>query len=79
MIIKFSCACGNTSPSRAKEYDGSLGYEAIVCLDCGRYSDHSGEHEADKWSLDFCDVKKSLANRVIENRRCGQWPLVTIS
>jgi hypothetical protein len=31
MIIAFKCNCGNTDPKKAKFYDGSLGYEAIIC------------------------------------------------
>lgn len=53
MITKFDCTCGNTDPRKAKYYDGALGYEAIVCTVCGRYSDHTGEHPADDWSKTF--------------------------
>ena len=50
MITKMSCACGNTDVTKAKHYHGCLGYEAIVCTCCGRYSDHIGEHAKDDWS-----------------------------
>ena len=50
-VLKFSCACGNRDPGKVIEHDGALGYEAIVCKVCGRYSDHVGKHEADEWSL----------------------------
>jgi hypothetical protein len=53
MIIEFSCKCGADSPHDAIEYDGALGYEAIVCKRCARYCDWMGEHEADEWSRDF--------------------------
>ena len=57
MIIKFECSkCGNKSPQRAKYYDGALGYEAIVCLNCGTYYDHTGMHEADDWSKRFVGI-----------------------
>jgi len=45
MITKFTCKCGNHDPTKAKEYDGMLGYEAIICLKCGRVHDHEGVHE----------------------------------
>lgn len=53
MITSFSCECGNTAPDHAQEYDGALGYEAIVCLDCARYYDHFGTHKPNEWSRDF--------------------------
>ena len=59
MVIKFNCSCGNTNPKHTHEYDGALGYEAIVCTDCGSYSDWMGEHPADDWSKQF--VKKLIA------------------
>ena len=55
MITKFTCKCGNTDPSKAKHYDGCLGYEAIVCKCCGRYYD-TEEHEADDWSRNFVNI-----------------------
>jgi hypothetical protein len=60
MITKFTCSCGNTDPSKAKYYDGSLGYEAIVCKCCGRYYDHTGEHEPDDWSKNFVNIDTKL-------------------
>lgn len=68
MIIKYSCECGNTDPKKAKHYDGLLGYEAMVCTVCGRYSDHlvaPGQHEADDWSKQF--VKKPKENLELQN------------
>ena len=47
MITKFNCKCGNSDPGKAKEYDGALGYEAVICLNCGRYYDQEGGHEAE--------------------------------
>lgn len=53
MLVEYKCECGNTDVSKAKEYDGAMGYEAIVCLECGRYSDDTGGHPADTWSCSF--------------------------
>lgn len=53
MLIAFSCKCGNNDVKKCKEYDGCLGYEAVVCTVCGRYSDQDEEHEPDDWSLKF--------------------------
>lgn len=53
MIKSAKCACGNTTPSEFVEYDGCLGYEAIICKHCGRFADHTGEHEADEWSKQY--------------------------
>jgi transcription elongation factor Elf1 len=54
MIIKATCYhCGNTDTSQFKSYDGSMGYEAIVCLKCGSYEDSAGIHPADVWSKEF--------------------------
>lgn len=49
----MNCTCGNTDPSKAKHYDGALGYMAIICTSCGRYSDHEGEHPKDKFSMQY--------------------------
>jgi hypothetical protein len=54
MAIKtFNCSCGNTDPKKAIEYDGSLGYEAIICTVCGAYYDVNGEYPADDWSKGY--------------------------
>ena len=53
MITSFECSCGNTDPKKAKEYDGCLGYSAIICTECGRYYDENGEHQADEFSKSF--------------------------
>jgi hypothetical protein len=50
MIVSAICVCGNITPALFYEYDGCLGYEATVCVCCGRYTDHTGEHEPDDWS-----------------------------
>jgi hypothetical protein len=42
--------------NNTKFYNGSLGYEAVVCEDCGTYWDHEGEHAADEWSRGFVGV-----------------------
>ena len=62
MIISFNCTCGNIDPKKAKFYDGSLGYSAIVCKVCGTYYDFDIEglprtNPADGWSRDFVGLK----------------------
>ena len=57
MVIKFNCKCGNKDPKKVYEYDGCLGYEALICHCCGRYYDHFGEHEPDSWSM--CYTQKN--------------------
>lgn len=60
-IVEFKCKCGNTDPKKAYSYDGALGYEALVCMCCGRYYDHVGtsEHEKDQWSEQFMMLIKT--------------------
>jgi hypothetical protein len=62
MITKAPlCPCGNRETADFREYDGLLGYEAVVCLKCGRYWDNevagfdwkSGTHKADDWSINY--------------------------
>ena len=53
MITKFTCSCGNKDPKKAKAYEGMLGYEAIICTECGKYYDNTGEHQADEFSKSF--------------------------
>jgi hypothetical protein len=53
MIINFKCPCGNNDPCLAYEYDGALGYEAVICKVCGKYCDEQGEHEPDEFSKQF--------------------------
>jgi hypothetical protein len=58
MITSFNCECGNDNPSKAKEYDGCLGYEALICTVCGRFYDFDLEgnprtNPADEWSKRF--------------------------
>ena len=53
MITKFNCVCGNRNPKKAYEYEGCLGYSAIICTECGWYYDHEGRHEADDFSKQF--------------------------
>jgi hypothetical protein len=64
MITKFTCSCGNTDPSKAKYYDGCLGYEALICTCCGRYYDHTGEHEPDNWSKNFVNIDTKTVTKV---------------
>ena len=53
MIVSFRCKCGTNDPKDAYHYDGALGYEALVCKRCGRYSDYIGENKPDVWSKRF--------------------------
>jgi hypothetical protein len=57
MITKITCACGNTDVKKALHYNGCLGYEAIICKCCGRYSDYATSHEASDWSKDYLKSK----------------------
>lgn len=44
-IISGACAvCGCTDPHKFKLYEGLLGYEAIICLECGWTADRAGYH-----------------------------------
>ena len=63
MIINASCQCGNEDVRRFHEYDGALGYEAIICLICKRYYDNTGEHAADKWSKQFVVSQKLTTHK----------------
>ncbi len=62
MVTQFKCQCGNQDPTNVQEYDGLLGYEALICKCCGRYSDHFGEHDADKFSKQFLTKTKHNGN-----------------
>ena len=53
MVTKFNCHCGNHDPKYVYEYDGCLGYEALVCKICGRYYDQLGLHKSDDWSEQY--------------------------
>jgi hypothetical protein len=54
MIIKATCIhCNNKDPAQFKQYDGALGYEAIVCRKCGTYVDVNGSHFPDTWSREL--------------------------
>jgi transcription elongation factor Elf1 len=62
MIVSFDCKCGNKDASKAKFYDGALGYEAIVCKVCGTYYDFDLEgkprtNEPDNWSKEFVGLR----------------------
>jgi hypothetical protein len=62
MIISFKCPCGNQDPKQTKEYDGCLGYEAIICTTCGAIHDHTGIHPADDFSRQFIKVLNKNVN-----------------
>jgi len=76
--MNASCKCGNTDPSRFAHYDGALGYEAIICKDCGRYSDHEKEYEPDDFSKKFIEPSSRLTSDAIQrmakmNSRYGRY------
>ena len=51
MIISIKkCKCGNSNINNFTEYAGCLGYEAIICNQCGRYFDCSGYYSVDNFS-----------------------------
>lgn len=53
MLISFKCPhCGNNDKDKAKEYDGALGYEAVICDCCGWTFDHSGAHPPEAADLE---------------------------
>jgi DNA-directed RNA polymerase subunit RPC12/RpoP len=69
MMMSFKCSvCGADRADDAKEYDGMLGYEAIVCKRCGTMYDHSGQQEADEWTFNFVGLKKMK-----EKITCTEW------
>jgi hypothetical protein len=58
MVVSFSCTCGNTDTSKVKDYDGALGYEALVCKVCGTYYDFDNDgkprtNPPDEWSKQY--------------------------
>jgi len=60
-IKSFNClVCGNKNPNKTQFYDGALGYEAIICTDCGAFSDHLGFFPANDWSLWKVGLSDSL-------------------
>lgn len=51
MIKEFNCPiCGNNDPKKAHEYEGGLGYEAVICKCCASYADSNDWHLSDEWS-----------------------------
>lgn len=50
MLITATCRCGNEDTRQFIDYDGALGYAAIICKACGDYQDNSGQYGADEWS-----------------------------
>jgi len=60
----FDCLCGNKDPKKTYEYDGALGYEAIICTVCGRIHDTSGVHPADSFSKKFIKKESFSKNQM---------------
>lgn len=58
MLISFKCQCGNNNTKKAKVYNGVLGYEAVICLKCGRYYDQAGAHEPETDKESVLYIKK---------------------
>ena len=54
MIISVkSCEnCGANKVSDFKEYDGCLGYEAIICKRCGYIYDQNGMHSPEEDNIE---------------------------
>jgi hypothetical protein len=62
MLTSFKCPCGNNDVSKTHTHDGSFGYEAIVCLECGRFTDHTGMNPANDWSRQILDSENANKN-----------------
>jgi len=61
MINKFECDfCGNNDNTKAYEYGGALGYEAVVCKVCGAYYDYqrADYNNPDEWSRQYIIAEK---------------------
>jgi hypothetical protein len=56
MILTFHCNCGANNPKDAVYYDGTLGYEALICKKCGWYCDHTGAHPPTDESLKMAGI-----------------------
>jgi transcription elongation factor Elf1 len=71
MITAFDCVCGNKDASKAKFYDGALGYEAIICKVCGTTYDFDNEgkprtNPPDEWSRNFVGLKSLKVKKTKE-------------
>jgi len=53
--VKPCLNCGADKISDFKEYDGMLGYEAIVCKKCNWVYDETGAHSPKEWYGDQRD------------------------
>lgn len=54
--VKPCVNCGASKISDFREYDGCLGYEAIICKKCGYIYDHSGAHAPDEEEIKIGDI-----------------------
>ena len=61
--VKPCVNCGASDVSDFREYDGCLGYEAIICKRCGYIYDHTGVYSPEEDSVeDYQDyLRKSKA------------------
>lgn len=90
MTTKFECKCGNNDPQKTKFYEGTLGFDAIVCTECARYHSYTGQHDADSWSRQFVglpeqttpttnETNKPLYQVINEQRTQGKWDMFPFS
>ena len=64
MVTKFNCPCGNQDPKKVEEYDGVLGYQALICESCGATHDDTGIHLAVLSFEEACkQARKELVSR----------------
>lgn len=62
MLTSFHCEiCGASGVEHAHEYDGLLGYEAIICRRCGWSCDHNGYQPPDAAHLADLGIKPTWA------------------
>lgn len=75
MVTQFTCLhCGNSDTQKVHQYDGAVGYEALICKECGIYCDSAGWHERDEWSNQFLTKEKEPYCTCPE---CGSYQLKT--
>ena len=50
-ILSGNCPhCKSDLSKHGTSYDGAIGYQAMICRNCGWYWDHQGIYEKDDWS-----------------------------
>ena len=63
MQTTINCPCGNSDQSLFHDYDGFAGYEALICIPCGRFVDSDGWHEADNWLRLYMRQESKIRNQ----------------